>query len=138
MNPVVVGRMLSQLKVLLEDVKPTATLCLAMMEKLNAEEKLLLKVDEVKKAIKSAPPPQPAPVKTRAVSPSRTSTSAASNGSWEAVGTSLTKDPKNLEIIHEMEKHLTDQEKLELFQMLKERKAKSFEDGIMTPITESQ
>ena len=124
--------MLSQLKVLLEDVKPTATLCIAMMEKLNAEEKLLLKVDEVKKATKSAPPPQPAPV----IKDSRRVTfeDVDIGGIQRQLGRCGNIPDQGSQ---ESRNHARNGE-LELFQMLKERKAKSFKDGIMTPITESQ
>ena len=114
-NPAMVSRMLQQLRPLMGEYKPNAAICLAMQKKIDAEETLMMAINK-EVEIQNAPKGYP---KAKA-SPSRASPTTTSPSShWSVVDEGI--NPEDLD------KHLTDAEKAQMQQILRERQAASRE-----------
>ena len=114
-----VRRMLQQLQPLMAEFKPNASICLAMQKKIDAEETLMT---AIQKEVEIQQSSNQGYAKAKA-SPTRASPSSVSpNSHWSVVDEGINPE--------ELHKHLTAEEKAQMQQILRERKAGSNEADI--------
>ena len=113
-NPAMVAKMLEQLEPLMEGKLPTETICLAMMEKIHAEEKLASSIKTVKanKGYKKTSPPE-------VVETSGNPAQGSPSNSWESVHT---QSPEH-QFTEDLHTHLNEEELAHLQDMVNQRKA---------------
>ena len=119
-HPDMVLKMLGQLEVLMEGKKPTSAICLAMMEKINAEEKLLAKINLETKQSVAKPKSKKnvkTPVEEEVIQTAGYSTKSNLSDSWESIKVSP-RDP----LSQEVEELLTVEERDELMRTIHQRK----------------
>jgi hypothetical protein len=119
-HPDMVTKMLGQLEVLMEGKKPTSAICLAMMEKINAEEKLLAKIGlEVNQPASKSKPKKNVkiPAEEEVIQTAGYSTKSNLSDSWESIKIS----PRDM-LSQEVEEHLTEEERNELMRTIQQRK----------------
>ena len=117
-NPALVTKMLEQLEPLMEGKLPTETICLAMMEKIHAEEKLAsnIKTAKMDKGYKKATPPE-------VVETNGTTAQGSPSNSWESVHTPC---PEH-QLTEDIYNHLNEEELAQLQDMVNQRKANRME-----------
>ena len=131
-NPAMVKRMLKELYDLMDGESPTEDICRAMQVKIDAEEALLKLVADAKKSPPKTPPSKgyKTPVQGLTLSINQRPSSPAP--SWNMVHpVTGTQSPSSED---DMEKLLTEEEKIRLAALLRDRKADAMSSGdLMNP-----
>ena len=114
-NPAMVTRMLTELEALLQGARPTAKICKAMMDKIEAEvvlEKLVVDLKDKKRTTTS-----------RRKAETGYATPSASSADWEKVTTKGTPETRAPDVAGELSELLSVEEHQKLMEVLTERRA---------------